>query len=52
MFSDRDVIVEHHSRPIMGSEYVRTYNSDKATSETDVTYTVTLSQSLPGVDHD
>jgi hypothetical protein len=46
MFSDRDVH-RWNATPaqIMGSEYVRTYNSDKAGAETDVTYTVTLGQS-------
>ncbi|NLH15162.1 MAG: LamG domain-containing protein, partial [Phycisphaerae bacterium] len=29
--------------PLIGSEYVRTFNTDKATGETDVTYTVTFS---------
>jgi hypothetical protein len=45
VFSDRDVHA-WNSTPaqIMGSEYVRTFNTDKAATETDVTYTVTLGQ--------
>ena len=45
MFSDRDVHA-WNSTPaqIMGSEYVRTFNTDKASSELDVTYSVTLGQ--------
>jgi len=45
MFSDRDVH-RWNATPaqIMGSEYVRTFNSDKAGAELDVTYTVTLGQ--------
>jgi hypothetical protein len=46
MFSDRDVH-SWNSTPaeIMGSEYVRTFNTDKNSGETDVTYSVTFSQS-------
>ena len=32
--------------PLIGSEYVRTFNSDKADGETDVTYAVTFSKSV------
>jgi hypothetical protein len=32
------------NKSLIGSEYVRTFNNDKAAAETDVTYTVTLSQ--------
>lgn len=46
MFSDRDVHAWNNTpAQIMGSEYVRTFNTDKNSGETDVTYTVTLSQS-------
>jgi len=45
VFSDRDVHA-WASTPaqIMGSEYVRDFNTDKTGGETDVTYTVTFSQ--------
>jgi len=44
VFSDRDYPWAKTPVELIGAEYVRLFNSDKATTETDVTYTVTISQ--------
>jgi len=42
VFSDRDYPWSMTPAELIGAEYIRTFNSDKSGSETDVTYTVTL----------
>lgn len=44
VYSDREFWWVNTPGPLFGSEYVRTFNSDKVTDELDVTYTVTLSR--------
>ncbi len=44
VFSDRTYPWANTPAELMGSEYVRTFNTDKAGGETDVTYSVTISQ--------
>jgi hypothetical protein len=44
VFSDRNYPWSKVPAQLVGAEYILMYNSDKATSETDVTYTVTLSR--------
>ena len=44
VFSDRTYPWINSPAELIGSEYVRMFNNDKSTSETDVTYTVTFSQ--------
>jgi len=43
VFSDRDYPWAKTPAELIGAEYVRMFNTDKSTSETDVTYTVTTS---------
>lgn len=44
VFSDRTYPWINSPAELIGSEYIRMFNNDKASSETDVTYTVTISQ--------
>jgi hypothetical protein len=44
VFSDRTYTWIYTPAELVGSEYVRTFNADKTTLETDVTYTMTLSR--------
>jgi len=44
VFSDRMYPWAYTPVELIGAEYIRTFNTDKNTSETDVTYTVTISR--------
>ena len=44
VFSDRTYPWANTPAEMIGSEYVRTFNTDKSSSETDVNYAVTISQ--------
>ena len=44
VYSDREFWWVNTPGPLVGSEYIRTFNNDKATDELDVTCTVTLSR--------
>jgi hypothetical protein len=47
VFSDRDYFWENTPYAMAGYEYVRTFNTDKASGELDVSYLVTIGEDAP-----